>query len=256
MRVVNIIPTYNEKDNIGKMLTALEKIAIKHKRYDFCHLVVDDKSPDGTAVIVKKRQEKNKNVYLLSGNRVGLGEALFRGYDYAISKLNADVVIPNDCDFSFNPKHIPELLKKIDEGYDIVIASRHVGDGTSEGWTLFRRLNHFVANEFFAWHVAGVKEAHDHNGNFKAVRVKKVLDQINFKKIKVKGFGFQVYLYYELSKLTSKFFEIPVTFVFRTIGESKVSFNPKYFKTYIRDVLEYIKLCIAIRLERWKLLRF
>ena len=256
MRVVNIIPTYNEKDNIGPMLNCLLKLAQKNKKYDFYHLVVDDESPDKTAIIVKEFQKKNKNIYLLSGLRVGLGDALCRGYEYAIKNLKADVVIPNDCDFSFDPKHIPEMLARIEKGRDVVVASRHTGSGSSEGWTWFRRLNHFVANELFAWYLAGITEVHDHNGNFRAIRVKGVLDQINWSRLKIKGFGFLMYMTYKMAKYTDKFFEIPVTFTFRIRGESKVSFNRKYIHTYFRDVFEYIKLCILIRLERLRLYSF
>lgn len=250
MKVVNIIPTYNEKENIGKMLETLQAIAHKNPQYEFLHLIVDDTSPDGTAEIVKKYMAKNKNVKLLEGKRVGLGEALIRGYKYAEDKLTADVIIPNDCDFSFDPYRIPDLLQKINEGYDVVVASRHVGEGKTEGWSLFRKLNHFVANELFAWYIAGIREVHDHNGNFKAIRVKGVLDKIPMYKLKVKGFGFQCYIIYQLSKVTKKFHEIPVVFTFRTAGETKISFNKKYLKTYIRDVFEYMWLCWKVRFER------
>jgi dolichol-phosphate mannosyltransferase len=253
MIVVNIIPTYNERENVGRMIEELQTLAKKNKRYDFYHLIADDKSPDGTANIVKKYQRQDKKVILLEGQRVGLGEALIRAYQYAVKNLKADVIIPNDCDFSFEPKHIPQMLQKIKAGYDVVVASRHVGEGGSQGWTFFRRLNHFIANDIFAWHIAGIKEVHDHNGNFKAIRVKNILDKIDLPDLKVKGFGFQMWILYELSKHTSKFLEIPVIFTFRKVGESKVSFNRRYLKTYLRDVAEYIKLCLLIR--RNKLLR-
>lgn len=250
MRVVNIIPTYNEKENIAKMLEVLIDIARKNPKYDFIHLVVDDNSPDGTADIVAHAQKKNKSIKLIKGKKVGLGEALIRSYKYAQDQLKADVIVPNDCDFSFDPYKIPDLLQKIDEGFDVVVASRHVGTGATEGWSFFRKANHFVANELFAWYVAGINQVHDHNGNFKAIRVKGVLDKIPLSKLKVKGFGFQCYIIYQLTKVTSKFFEIPVVFKFRTAGETKISFNKRYLRTYIRDVLEYMWLCINIRIEK------
>jgi len=254
MRVVNIIPTYNEKENVGKMLSVLSEIAKKNPPYEFLTLVVDDNSPDGTSEIVKAYMKKEKKVKLLSGKRIGLGEALIRGYKYAEDQLKADVIIPNDCDFSFDPNKIPALLSKISEGFDVVVASRHVGGGGTQGWSLFRSLNHFVANELFAWYIAGIRQVHDHNGNFKAIRVKGVLDKIPISKLRVKGFGFQCYIIYQLSKVTNKFCEIPVIFKFRTAGETKISFNKKYLKIYIRDVLEYMWLCTKIRIE--KSLRF
>lgn len=253
MKVINIIPTYNEKKTIGAMLEALIKIAQQNPQYEFIHLVADDTSPDGTGEVVKKYMKEHENIHLLTAPKKGLGEALLRSYRYAVEKLGADVIIPNDADQSFSPDYIPELLKKIDEGYDVVVGSRHVGAGGTEGWSLFRKLNHWVANILFATYVAGIKEVKDHNGNFKAIRVKGVLDQVNFdklmKKIKIKGFVIQTYILYELSKYTKKFFEVPVVFKFDPKAESKVS-NPKYFKTYLRDTIEYMKLCVLMRLER------
>ena len=252
MKVVNIIPTYNEKENIGLMLEALAKISQKNPQRQFATLVVDDDSPDGTGEIVKKYLKKDALVRLITGPKKGLGHALIRGYQYAMEKMKADVIIPNDCDFSFDPKHIPDLLAKIDEGYDVVVASRHIGQGGTEGWSAFRKLNHWVSNIFFATYVAGIKEVKDHNGNFKAIRVKGVLEKVPLDqlmdKIKVRGFGFQAYILYALSKTTDKFAEIPVVFKFRTRGEAKI--GKKYLKSYLRDVFEYIKLAILIRLDR------
>ena len=252
MRVVNIIPTYNEKENIGIMLDALIDIATKNPRWEFLHLVADDNSPDGTADVVRQYMKKHKNIYLITGPKKGLGHALLRSYKYAVENLKADVIIPNDADMSFDPYKIPELLAKIEEGYDVVVASRHVGKGGTEGWSLFRKLNHWFSNIFFATYVAGIKEVKDHNGNFKAIRVKGVLDQVNFdkllEKIKIRGFVIQTYILYELSKYTKKFTEVPVVFKFRTRGEAKI--GKKYLKSYLRDTLEYMKLCLLMRLER------
>jgi len=252
MRVVNIIPTYNEKENIGIMLDALLDIEKKNPRWEFAHLVADDNSPDGTGDIVRQYMKKHKNIHLITGPKKGLGHALLRSYKYAVENLGADVIIPNDADMSFDPYKIPELLAKIEEGYDVVVASRHVGEGGTEGWSLFRKLNHWFSNIFFATYVAGIKEVKDHNGNFKAIRVKGVLDQIDLdkllEKIKIRGFVIQTYILYELSKHTKKFAEVSVVFKFRTRGEAKI--GKKYLKSYLRDVFEYMKLCFLMRLER------
>jgi len=252
MKIVNIIPTYNERENIKLMLEALRKIAKENPQYQFETLVIDDDSPDNTGKIVKDYMNGDSSVHLITGPKKGLGNALIRGYKYAIEKLKAEVVIPNDCDFSFDPYKIPELLIKIEEGYDVVVASRHIGKGATEGWSLFRKLNHWVSNVFLATYVAGIKEVRDHNGNFKAIRVKGVLDKVPLDellgKIKIRGFGFQAYILYELSKVTRKFYEVPVVFKFRTRGEAKI--GKKYLKSYLRDVFEYIKLSILIRKDR------
>ena len=250
-KVVIVIPTYNEKENIGRMLDVMISIVGRQREDTYFFLVVDDSSPDGTGKIVKNFAKKNKNVLLLSGKKRGLGVAMIRGYKYAIKTLKADVVISNEADFAFDPKHIPFMLKKIKEGYDVVVGSRHVGRGKAEGWTLSRRFNHWFANKFFATWVAGVREVYDHNGALRAIRVKDVLDRLNLGSLKVSGFGFFNYSLFKLTLITKKFYEFPVTYKFRSRGESKVSFNPKYISSYIHDVFEYIGLAFKIRMEKF-----
>lgn len=248
--VVNLIPTYNEKENIGEMLFILNKIASKNKKYKFLTLIVDDNSPDGTGEIVKAFQEKNKNTFLLTGKKEGLGKAMVRGIIYAIKNLKADILITNEADFSFNPNKIPYMLSKIDEGFEFVVASRHIKGGKTKGWTLIRRFNHWMANYFLATLIAGNYKVKDHNGAFRTMRVKGLLDKINFKDIKTKGFGFFNYFLFRLTEINDNYHEFPVTYNFRTKGESKVSFNPKYLKTYLHDVIEYTITCFRIRMEK------
>ncbi len=249
MRVVHVIPTYNEKENIELLLQQLLKIAKSDNKRQHLILVVDDNSPDGTGGLVKQWLKKDKRIYLSSGYKQGLGKAMIRGLKMAMDKLKANVVVPNEADFAFDPKYILPALKKIDQGYDVVVGSRHVGKGKTQGWTINRQINHWVANTLFATWVAGIDEVYDHNGAFRAVRVKGVLDRLNFKNYPT-GFGFFCYWLYKLTQVTSKFYELPVTYRFRTRGESKVSFNPRYVGGYLHDVWEYIRLAFTIRRER------
>ncbi|MBI3379782.1 glycosyltransferase [Candidatus Gottesmanbacteria bacterium] len=245
MKIVHIIPTFNEKENIGKMIEALEALE-KEKKWDADILIVDDHSPDGTAEEVKKYQGRFSNVHLLLKKKEGLGRALIMGYEYAIEKLHADVVIPNDADFQWDPQDMPKLISKIQEGYDVVVASRHVSGGKVIGWNWFRKLNHEISNTFLAWWVAGVHEVVDHAGNFKAIRVKGILDKVALSKMKNSGFSFQLHVLYELSKTGARFTEVPSIFKERKFGKSKIGFN----RYYLRDVLEYIRSSISIRIER------
>ncbi len=250
MKVICIIPTYNEKENIIRMLDVMLRIISRQKKDEYIVLVVDDNSPDGTGSLVRKY--KSKKIILLSGKKKGLGKAMIRGYKYAIKNLGADIVVSNEADFAFNPKFIPSMVKKIKEGYDVVIGSRHVGNGRVEGWTLNRKLNHWVANKFFATWVAGVNNVYDHNGAFRAIRVNGVLDEIGLNRLNVNGFGFFNYSLFKLTQVTDKFYEFPIIYRFREKGESKVSFNPKYFRTYLNDVGEYARLSLRIRFEKLK----
>lgn len=248
MKIAHIIPTYNEKDNISQMIEIIFNIGRRHRNWQTSVIVVDDNSPDGTADIVRKLAQKNKSVHLLLKKKEGLGKALIMGYKYAVNNIKADVVIPNDADFQWNPEDYPLLIKKIEEGYDVVVASRHVPGGKEIGWNWFRKLNHDVSNYLLAWIVAGVHEVKDHAGNFKAIRVKNILDKVPLDKMKNAGFSFQLHILYELSKTGAKFAEIPVVFKERKRGTSKIGFN----KYYIRDIFEYVKNSLIIRADRHK----
>lgn len=250
--VVNVIPTYNEKEIIEKMISKLTEIAQENPKYWFKTLIVDDNSPDGTGLIIEKLMRSHKDLYLLSGSKEGLGRAMIRGINYATGELKANIVITNEADFSFNPDLIPLMLSKLREGQDLVIANRHKKGGNTKGWTWGRKLNHWIANYFFATLVAGNHSVIDHNGAFRAVKVKGVLDKINLNKLNTRGFGFFNYILFRLTKITKKYCEIPATYRFRGVGESKVSFNPKYVSTYIRDIVEYINICLRIRVENKK----
>jgi len=248
MKIVHIIPTFNEKENIGQMIEAINEVGAKNPKWSNEILVVDDYSADGTATVVQEYKKKFPNVHLLLKEKEGLGRALIIGYEYALKKLHADLVIPNDADFQWDPLDYPKLVKKIESGYDVVVASRHVPGGQVVGWNWFRKLNHDISNSLLAWWIAGVHEVKDHAGNFKAIRVRGILDQVQLVKMKNAGFSFQLHILYELSKTSAKFAEIPVIFRERKYGKSKIGFN----RYYIRDVIEYIRSSILIRLDRSK----
>lgn len=244
MKVVNIIPTYNEKEIVGEMIETLDKIAKENPKYDFFTLIVDSHSPDGTGEIVRKMAKTRKNLYLLETPR-GLGISMIQAYLYAMEKLKAEVVIPNDVDFQWNPKYIPEILKKIEEGYDVVVPSRHVKGG-KDNFNLFRKLAHFISNDLINYWWGGIREVKDLAGNFKAIRVKNVLDKVNLKRLNVKGFVIQSTMIYELSKTGAKFIEIPAVYEERRAGKAKVGFN----KQFIKDIIETVIQATKIRLER------
>ncbi len=244
MRIVHLLSTYNEKENIRPMVVYLEKLAKKLPQHEFINLVVDSHSPDGTGDLVKKMAKTRKNLFLLLTPR-GLGISLIKGYQYAVKKLKAEVVIPNDADFQWHPKYIPQMLKKIEEGYDVVVPSRHVPGG-EDNFDWFRKLTHFVSNTLINHYWAGIREVKDLAGNFKAIRVKGVLEKVNFSRLNVKGFVIQPTMIYELSKTGAKFCEIPAIYGERRAGETKVGFNLQF----IKDVIETVINATKIRIER------
>jgi len=248
-KVTLIIPSYNERENIKNAILTIKKQVKNLTSYEFIYLIVDDNSPDGTGQIVKKMMKVDKSIHLLSGRKNGLGNAMIRGTKYALTKLHPDIIISTEADLAYDAKIIPEALKKIEEGYDLVVASRDVKGGATKGWTISRKVNHWVANKLFATWIAGENKIKDHNGAFRAVKVKGLLEKINFKDFP-NGFGFFNYSLFKLNRVSNKGYEMPVRYNFRTKGESKISFNPKYAKTYVSDIFEYISICFRIRSEK------
>lgn len=248
MKVVSIIPTYNEKENIGPMLDAWLKIARENPKYKFEMLVIDDNSPDGTGKIIAEYEKKHANIHLVSGTRQGYGKAIMKGYEYSMKELHADVVIPIDVDFQWDPFMAPQLLAKIDEGYDVVVPSRSVL-GSSDDFTGFRKLTHWVSDTLLAYYWAGIKEVKDHAGSFKAIRVKGHLDQVDLSKLDVVGFVIQMKTIYELSKTGAKFCELPAHYGERKAG-TPTTVGMKSIKWFIKYISEYIKIATKIRFER------
>jgi dolichol-phosphate mannosyltransferase len=248
MKVTPIIMTYNEKLNIGPMIEAWLKIARENPKYQFEILNVDGDSPDGTGEITKKYNRKYHNVHLLSGPRQGMGKELINGYRFAIEKLKAEVVIPIDVDFQFDPFLTPKLLQKIDQGYDVVVASRRVPGGR-HFFDWFRKLTNFVSDTLLAFWWAGIREVKDHNGLYKAIRVRGVLDKIDLEEFNVIGFVVNMKTLYELSKVTKKFYEVPAIFGKRRAGQ-ETTVGLKSLKWFIKYTFEYLIQATRIRLER------
>lgn len=237
-KLVYIIPTYNEIENIVKMLLEVEKIFLDLPNYHSSILVVDDKSPDGTGKFVEAFSKKHRNVYLLSGNKNGLGSAMIRGYKFAMNEMKADIIVSNEADFSYNPKVMLDMIKKIEEGFDVVFGSRKLSNINK--WPLTRQIIHYIANTIFAKVVAGVDQIEDHNSAFKAIRVKNVLDKISFKNFP-NGFSFFNYFAYKITTINPNIYELKTNFKPRTRGVSKMA---------IKDSLEYIINCMQIRFEK------
>lgn len=240
-KVVIILPTYNERDNIGRMIDALQE-----QSQGFGHemhiLVVDDSSPDGTADVVRLKQITYPNVHLLLGQKAGLGAAYIRGMVHAMDQLHADVVFEMDADFSHKPEDVPRLMAAIDQGADFVIGSRYVKGGSiPKEWGLMRRLNSLGGN-IVGRYVAGLYRIHDCTAGFRAIKTS-LLRKVEFDELRVQGYAFQVALLHEAVSLEAKIEEIPVEFIDRTAGESKLG---------ISDIIEFIVHAWGIRLHSSK----
>lgn len=215
-----VLPTYNEIENIERLLNSLVRL-----KGNFKVIVVDDNSPDGTGKLVEKIAKRNKKVVVLHRKKkMGLGSAYIAGFDKAKS-LKAQVILTMDADLSHNPKVIPLMVKKLEQ-FDVVIGSRHIKGGKIIGFDIFRHtLSRFA--QMFSRNLLGIP-VYDSSSGFRAYRVK-VLEDINPKSIKSQGYSFLIEMIYKISKRGYRICEIPITFEARTKGKSKLS-NQEIYK--------------------------
>ena len=217
LRKVVIIPTYNEKENIEKIIRAVRQL-----EEDFHILIVDDGSPDGTAAIVKGLQsEFQDSLFLIERTgKLGLGTAYLTGFNWAIAN-NYDYAIEMDADFSHPPKDLPRLLSACTEdGADLSIGSRYCNGISVINWPIGRVIMSYYASAYVRF-VLGMK-VYDTTAGFKCYS-RKLLKTIDFDNIRMKGYGFQIEMKYNAYKLGFKIKEVPIIFVDRTEGTSKMS---------------------------------
>ncbi|MEZ0323491.1 MAG: polyprenol monophosphomannose synthase [Hydrogenothermaceae bacterium] len=211
-----VLPTYNEADNINKVLENL-------LNFNFIDiLVVDDNSTDGTAEIVKDWIKKTDRINLLQRPaKLGLGTAYIAGFKWGLQR-EYDLFFEMDCDLSHNPADIPRFIDKINEGYDVVIGSRYMNNTISVvGWDFKRLLLSKFAN-WYAITILGLRELSDITSGFRCYR-RKVLETVALDKIKSNGYSFQIEMAYKAYKLGFKVGEIPIIFYERNGGSSKMS---------------------------------
>jgi dolichol-phosphate mannosyltransferase len=238
MKVVIILPTYNERGNIVALWTSLQG-QFSRLHHDMHVLVVDDNSPDGTADLVREIMRDHPNVHLITGEKAGLGAAYIRGMRYAIGELGADAVFEMDADFSHDPADVPRLLEALENSADFVIGSRHVKGGSIPAeWSVWRKLNSAVGN-WVARYVAGLYGIRDCTAGFRAIRAS-VLRRIDFGALRVKGYAFQVALLHQAVTLGAVVREIPVDFIDRKHGQSKLG---------LADIVEFVVNAWWIRLR-------
>ena len=210
-----IVPTYNERDNIIRLIDAA---LAQDPRLEV--LVVDDGSPDGTGTLVRERATADPRVHLLErGRKLGLGTAYVAGFKWALER-DYEYVFEMDADFSHDPSHLPQFLESIRDA-DLVLGSRYrEGKVTVVNWPMARLILSYFAN-VYARFVTGLA-LWDATGGFKCFR-RRVLDAINLDDVRSNGYAFQIEMSYRAWQLGFRIVEIPIVFVDRTEGESKMS---------------------------------
>ncbi len=209
-----IIPTYNEIDNIEKMISVLFE---KYSRISL--LIIDDGSPDGTAGVVKKLQEKFPNLHLMQrSGKLGLGTAYIAGFKWALER-NFEFVFEMDCDFSHDPDSIRDLLEAAQTN-DLVIGSRYIDGIRIINWP-FKRLLLSYGASIYTRFITGI-EILDTTGGFKCF-TKKALESFDLNKIISNGYSFQLEINYKIWAKGLKIKEVPIIFYERRDGQSKMN---------------------------------
>jgi dolichol-phosphate mannosyltransferase len=214
-RALVIVPTFNECENIARLI---ERVLAQDPRLEM--LVVDDGSPDGTAAIVQGIIEREPRVHLVCRpKKMGLGTAYITGFRWALER-GYDCVFEMDADFSHDPNHLPIFLSAI-ETADLVLGSRYRNGKVSVvNWPISRLLLSYFAN-VYARFVTGLN-LWDATGGFKCFR-SRVLEAIDLTQVKSNGYAFQIEMSFRASKRGFRIVEIPIVFVDRTEGQSKMS---------------------------------
>jgi dolichol-phosphate mannosyltransferase len=215
-RKVVIIPTYNEKENIERIIRVVLGLAD-----GFDILIIDDGSPDGTAEIVKGLQKEfpERLSIIQRKGKQGLGTAYICGFKWALEN-NYDYICEMDADFSHNPEDLPRLLAACRGGADLAIGSRYCNGISVVNWPIGRVIMSYYASKYVRT-VLRVK-IYDATAGFNMYS-RRLLDDIDFDRIKMKGYGFQIEMKYNAYKLGYKIEEVPIIFVDRKLGTSKMS---------------------------------
>lgn len=228
-----VIPTYNERENILILIPRIFEIC-KKNRINASVLVVDDNSPDGTALVAKNLGKKFPVDVIVRGKKLGIGSAYIVGFEKFLNK-NVDAIIQMDADISHDPKYIPNMLKKLRSGCDIIVGSRYVKGGARKNWGMHRKLisrgQNILTKIFLDMPVKDVTSGY-------RIYKTNALHSIDLRKIKSRGFSFQVEILYKLISKGFSVYEIPIKFSNRKFGKSKLS---------MREILDSVKTLARLK---------
>jgi dolichol-phosphate mannosyltransferase len=234
LKTLVIIPTYNERDNLPEI------VAQALAQSDSINLlVVDDNSPDGTGELAERLKEEHAGRLdvLHREGKLGLGTAYIAGFKYGLAR-DYEAICEMDADFSHDPAYLPRLIAALEGGADLALGSRYKGGGGTRNWTLPRK---FLSRggSLYARTILGVP-VNDLTGGFKAFK-RATLQRLDLEHIKSNGYSFQIEVTYRVSRLGLKIVEVPIIFVDRRVGQSKMS-----RKIFIEAVLMVWKLRLGL----------
>jgi dolichol-phosphate mannosyltransferase len=248
MKITILIPTYNEAEGITRVVEKVEAVVGRIKSHEISIVVVDDSSPDGTGNIVKNLTLRYPNLGLFTNpKKVGLGAAYFAAMENVFKEKDVDAVMEFDSDMSHDPEKIPEMIEKLDEGYDFAVGSRYIpGGGIPDNWGILRKSLSVVGN-IVAMVVFTNFRVRDWTGGFRVFK-RWVYEKIKPHVKEVRNYTFQISTLYWAIRCGAKVVEVPFHFTDRTLGKSKM---PKV--EYIVSTLLYI---VKVRLAEPEIKKF
>jgi len=213
--VLVIVPTYNERDNLPEIVAAV------HEHLPEADLlVVDDNSPDGTGAVADELAARDAKIHVLHrAGKQGLGTAYVAGFKWALAR-DYQFLFEMDCDFSHDPKYLPLMLARARDGADLVLGSRYVDGGGTVNWGPMRKLIS-RGGSFYARTILGIG-VRDVTGGFKCFR-RATLEKLDLDSVSAQGYGFQIEMTYRTIRHGMRVEEIPIVFVDRRVGQSKMS---------------------------------
>jgi dolichol-phosphate mannosyltransferase len=234
MKVVVILPTYNERENIIALLDDLHSATRGVRQHRIEYLIADDNSPDGTIDVVDGYRRTHTDVHLITGEKQGLGRALLRGMAYAVKTLGADILMQMDADHSHDPMVLPAFLNAIDGGADFVVGSRYIRGGSiPDNWALHRKIFSIAGNAVVRYGL-GFPDVHDWTGGYRAHRTR-FYTALRNELTKYNGYVFQIAFLHKAILHGARVVEVPIRFTDRRFGRSKIAPSE-----YIRNVLGYV----------------
>jgi len=237
MRSLVIIPTYNEKENIKIVIEKLRALKI-----DLDILIIDDNSPDSTAAIVRETQKTMPNLHLIERpGKLGLGTAYVMGFKWALER-DYQYILEMDADLSHNPEDVPRLISECEKGSDLVIGSRYCKGVNVINWPIKRLILSYGANKYTRI-VTGLP-IKDATAGFKCFH-RRVLAEIDLTRLKSSGYSFQIEMNFRAWKKGFKVTEIPIIFIERSEGKSKMSRGIVYeavFMVWKLKILSMLRL--------------
>lgn len=219
MKICIVVPTYNECENLWMLVPEIEAVLSMNSLEGYI-VIVDDDSPDGTGELAEQLAKEYSNIIVLHRQgKLGIGSAYREAFQMVLKGLDVDAVFEMDADLSHNPAYIPNLIKGLGEGYDVVVGSRYMEGGGINSWSFTRRAVSKGAN-FLAGKLTGIKIS-DVTSGFRAYRIG-ALRRVNLEDVKSSGYAFQVEFLYKCVKAGLRIAEYPIVFKERSEGKSKL----------------------------------